>query len=1226
MESTTLVTFILNHSNARKIELLGSWDNFSGSYAMTKDSRRGHGIWSGCHTFKDIICDGDSDIHEARSGGLKMGGTYWYFYRIDDDEEYHDPSQPATSTCPLLPGQMLNVLEVPNDTGRYVSRSRSSSVSISSAVQTLNPDDRYLTPRPAPKPKLAKLITSDEAAAAPGHISTSSARDRPWTAVVGQSSDLWDSRTDSRGRGLQYASTSPTNATNVLKSAFMQLKGPITALTPSEGGRGRSRILHPGSVRHHRTKSPSVRELRKNISRPVTTPSQLDHLLESVNESDKTSPAPRDQPLIIRKRAHSPNCRASRIQETNCLLKIATGSIPGENMASDRGRSVSHKEIGRPAGSSHRRGYSDDFAMRRSASVNHKRAPSLLRNIVISQDECRVADAGQIPPGIPELESEDLVATFKFPSKEPQAGQHSRNSSVNTDKELPPLPEFLMPKPLFFLSDSAGLRAASESSMSQHEHEHTPYPKNFEVPLPDSPSSAELQSDTEAQSPTFSSIRGGNSRSSTPHRLSDPPEWPLRNEDASFSLNRSIEKLSTHVRTLSTTSTAMYSLPVGCDGNPFMTDKSHEAEPEMRKMLQGEEVLHLPTIVEAAESSPQAALVAAKEIRKFLSKENNDRPHVQYNAIMLIRILADNPGATFTRNLDGKFTSTVKELLRNGRDPSVQQILRETLAALYTDKAYDTNLTTLFAMWNKEQGATSPRPQNGASAWPVAANFSNSNYNHNQQSSRSQHEPQHFPGQENYGRNQRERGLPPLAELVARIEEAKTSAKLLQQLVQSTPPNEIQDNDLIKEFSERCQTAQRSVQGYINSTDPPPDDDTMQTLIETSEQLSLAASKHQRAILQARRAVASASPPAQTAYAPPTMGPSMGMEPNTGYSSPTSPPSATFTPNAAPYLSDYSPPPVPPPSMRANLERRQSDYEVPPSLRVGNSPSPPAMSPPSTKAPQIHPPVTTAPLELPAPQYDNPFSDRHESRPQPAASAYSTSDNPRPLSRITEPYSPSNPSHHSDYDEYDDPYRAPAPAQSTMASVGTRPAPRQQSTVENWRREIDTSSPPRREGESYHPGYQSTPSYMQRQESAEAHLTMHGGAVPPTPTPGLDELEKELDDLHRMKLSPVAEVRSPSDSMGPAEKARAAVRHAQRGSDARESDDDAGGSDAAISPVYPDRHSGEISPVSTAPTGYGLPSGEGRYGSAGSPGRYSSAYDGMVGDARGKDKALSSFS
>ncbi|KAK5001725.1 hypothetical protein LTR28_012318, partial [Elasticomyces elasticus] len=118
----------------------------------------------------------------------------------------------------------------------------------------------------------------------------------------------------------------------------------------------------------------------------------------------------------------------------------------------------------------------------------------------------------------------------------------------------------------------------------------------------------------------------------------------------------------------------------------------------------GEEVLHLPVIVDAAESSPQAAAASAYEIRKFLSKENYARPHVQYNAIMLIRILADNPGPNFTRNMDGKFVTTTKELLKNGRDASVQQILRETLDALEADKAYDANLTLLFSMWRKEKG------------------------------------------------------------------------------------------------------------------------------------------------------------------------------------------------------------------------------------------------------------------------------------------------------------------------------------------------------------------------------------------------------------------------------------------------------------------------------------------------------------------------------------------
>lgn len=111
-------------------------------------------------------------------------------------------------------------------------------------------------------------------------------------------------------------------------------------------------------------------------------------------------------------------------------------------------------------------------------------------------------------------------------------------------------------------------------------------------------------------------------------------------------------------------------------------------------------------IVDAAESSPAAAKEAANVIRKFLSKDNYQRAYVQYNAIMLIRILADNPGKTFTRNLDLKFVATVKELLRDGRDMSVQQILRETLDAFETHKADDETLAPLRDMWKKEKQKT----------------------------------------------------------------------------------------------------------------------------------------------------------------------------------------------------------------------------------------------------------------------------------------------------------------------------------------------------------------------------------------------------------------------------------------------------------------------------------------------------------------------------------------
>ncbi|TID18079.1 hypothetical protein E2P81_ATG11046 [Venturia nashicola] len=592
MESTTLITFILNHSHARKVELLGSWDNFSASYAMTKDCRRGPGIWSGCHTFKDIICDGDCDIHEARSGGLKMGGTYWYLYRIDDDEEYHDPSQPSTSACPLLPGQTLNVLEVPCETGRYVSRSRSSSVSISSAVQTLNPDDRFLSPRPAPKPgpKLTKLITSAEAAAAPGHILTSSARDRPWTAVISQGSNSWDPGSSSRGRDIQSATTSPTDATNILKSAFMQLKGPVTPLTPSEGGRGRSHFLNSGRSRDHRTKSPSTRELRDIISRPVTMPSQLNRLLEPLDESNEMSSAPpRHQRVIIRKRMHSPDRLVSKVQ-------VTTDPFPKAKKANERGRSVSHNEVARPSRSSHRRKVSGHFATRRSASLNGKRAPLPLGNVVMNEDDYRAGDGLRIPRGIPELEGEDAMFSFKFPIEKPHTTYqdidfqitgplHSRNSSINTNKDLPALPDFLIPEPLFSKSDTAGMRAVWKSSSLKFER--PAYQLDYDVPLPESPSSTEMPSDTEAQSPTFSSIKGDDRGVSTPHRLSGDPQCPLRNEELSVSFNRSFEKLSVHARSVSTASTAMYSLPL----NPFATEKSLATEPEIRQLSQMEQLL-----------------------------------------------------------------------------------------------------------------------------------------------------------------------------------------------------------------------------------------------------------------------------------------------------------------------------------------------------------------------------------------------------------------------------------------------------------------------------------------------------------------------------------------------------------------------------------------------------------------------------------------------------------
>ncbi|KAI4711632.1 hypothetical protein J4E89_003073 [Alternaria sp. Ai002NY15] len=71
-----------------------------------------------------------------------MGGTYWYYYKVDEDDECHNPSEESTTFCPLLPGQRLNVLDVPREGGH------SRSISDTSSAFTRDPKDRYLTPVP----------------------------------------------------------------------------------------------------------------------------------------------------------------------------------------------------------------------------------------------------------------------------------------------------------------------------------------------------------------------------------------------------------------------------------------------------------------------------------------------------------------------------------------------------------------------------------------------------------------------------------------------------------------------------------------------------------------------------------------------------------------------------------------------------------------------------------------------------------------------------------------------------------------------------------------------------------------------------------------------------------------------------------------------------------------------------------------------------------------------
>ncbi|KAI1457244.1 hypothetical protein F4805DRAFT_199426 [Annulohypoxylon moriforme] len=116
---------------------------------MERDARRARSQWRGCHTFNNIICDGDQITSQKRSGGLKMGQTYYYYYELDGSTETYDPSMPTTNACPYLPGQTVNTLDVPSE---RLSRIRSASMNSLRIAdfRTMEPKDKFMTPRPAP--------------------------------------------------------------------------------------------------------------------------------------------------------------------------------------------------------------------------------------------------------------------------------------------------------------------------------------------------------------------------------------------------------------------------------------------------------------------------------------------------------------------------------------------------------------------------------------------------------------------------------------------------------------------------------------------------------------------------------------------------------------------------------------------------------------------------------------------------------------------------------------------------------------------------------------------------------------------------------------------------------------------------------------------------------------------------------------------------------------------
>lgn len=260
--TTTLMTFMVRTPpTTRSVSLWGSWDNFKTSYPMKRDARIGPEHWSGCHTFNNIICDGRLDgQNQPRQGGLKMGGTYWYYYKLDDDLDFHNAVEPSTTQCPLLPGQLVNVLNVPFNLSN--GRSRNTSVSSNTSEHhTMNPNDKFTNPRPVPKkPQLPRLRTSPTLPQGTWPVFT------PTSACPTRAGRSATSAGSGSASTLRFRSKSPGSAlSGSIRSAFRSFRTP-------------------------RSRSPDGRSPRSGNRSPITSAFARNQSERSTDTSREASP------------------------------------------------------------------------------------------------------------------------------------------------------------------------------------------------------------------------------------------------------------------------------------------------------------------------------------------------------------------------------------------------------------------------------------------------------------------------------------------------------------------------------------------------------------------------------------------------------------------------------------------------------------------------------------------------------------------------------------------------------------------------------------------------------------------------------------------------------------------------------------------------------------------------------------------------------------------------
>ncbi|KAF2622497.1 hypothetical protein BU25DRAFT_462819 [Macroventuria anomochaeta] len=459
-------------------------------------------------------------LSPKRDGPLKMGGTYWYYYEVDGDKECHNPSQPSTTVCPLLPGQSVNILEIPVE-----ERSRSNSIENSSAF-TRNPKDRYLTPVPPGKPLPSPRPRSSnrEAYALP--------LPSPWAPKSATYPPADQFLSPNVSRHARSASASPLLPSTPLFADFKDLKEKFASK------RARSRSRSSSDVREMQISAPVLISTTADGVLPTYQPTPL-RSPRNFSRPQRTTPPPLSIPTITKGFSPLTSHPVDPFTDAQPLIaELPANETPVQRRRSYMPSTVVSDEFDIEP-SRHRANSADTKRTKRSLYANDRwvSSPRFQHEFDSSIQQAREVQFFKAAP----------VLRRPIPSLAPPAADERPSSShggsrspslreMPLEKDLPALPQYLIPAPLFACNacaseeatpiDEAGVEdAVTDDILQAYEDDEEPIAQVSEKQRShfstwSSFDSYATSEDEGITSPTFSSATSVSSDAGSPLRQS----------------------------------------------------------------------------------------------------------------------------------------------------------------------------------------------------------------------------------------------------------------------------------------------------------------------------------------------------------------------------------------------------------------------------------------------------------------------------------------------------------------------------------------------------------------------------------------------------------------------------------------------------------------------------------------------------------------------------------